>query len=139
MTFGTVLAVVGAGALVAGFGYAQFRERARHSQRRKRFDSRRSMSIDELYDTYFASPEVDRAMFEKVWSLVGKTVRIDPGLLRPTDRLKEELGPAPGFELSDEIEELGEELDELAQKRGVEIDADSVKSLGDVVLLLCGR
>lgn len=93
--------------------------------------------MKDIYDTAFSGAGVDYDAFVLLWGAVGEILRIDPGVLLPSDRFGVELAPPAGHELSDELEEVGELLEGLAKDKGVVLDPETVSTLRDAVTLLC--
>lgn len=132
-----MILLLGAAGIVAGLSYALVRERARVGGRRSRFQSRQSRSLSEIFQQEYVARGIDYDAFAALWTKMATTLHLDPGRLLPSDRFSVELAPPPGHELADELEEVGELLQDAASARGITLDPKEIEKIDDVVLLLC--
>lgn len=100
--------------------------------RRRKLGSRKSLSVDEVRQTYFAElAGVTTAQFESTWNEIGRLLRVDPGLLRPDDKLVDLAGPTRGVSLGTDVDRLDEWFqDRLADSgRAQQRPVESIREL----------
>jgi len=73
------------------------------------FRDRKPANIVEIYKKDVAKLNVSYDLFEKVISIVGQAFRVDPKLLRPSDKLRE-LYEADSWQLGEGIDQLNERI-----------------------------
>jgi hypothetical protein len=108
---------------------AWYAEHQRHQIKAARFSGRPRLSVDEIVQCYFESTDLPPRVIADVWKETAKTLRLDPGLLRPSDRFDRELTSVPGFPVEDEFLALDDKLDELGHKP----DESRISTLGEYV------
>jgi hypothetical protein len=133
--------VIGEVALAASvvIGIAVF---ARSLQKRRKknasvFGSRTPLSLPEIASRYYSEYSSERVA--EMWSSFGRCLRVDPRLLRPTDRLGVELAAVDFSEsLDDPLEDLEEYAQTVAKETSRTIDFSTVVTLDDLMRSLIG-
>jgi hypothetical protein len=88
--------------VAAGIGAALWEFLVRR-RRRLAFADRIDMSMDSLFEQYFASTGVQKSVVEHALAEIANAIDLPVGKLRPTDRFERELAPAQGWEYDDGI------------------------------------
>jgi hypothetical protein len=110
-------------------------ERERIASKRKRFELRPALEIDEIYERFFKD-KADYKRFVIHWAKISEILQLDPKLLLPTDRFDFELSRAEGFPMYDEIEDLEEYYRIEWSKIHPNQQAPRVDSLYDLIINL---
>lgn len=63
-----------------------------------RFENRSTVSLDNIYSTYFNNSQLDQDVVKNLWTEVAKTLHVSVGKLRPSDRFDKELRRAYWFD-----------------------------------------
>lgn len=101
------------------------------------FGSRTPLSMPEIASRYY--PEYSSERVAEVWTSVGRCLRVDPRLLRPTDRLGVELAVVDCSEsLDDPLEDLEEYAQTVAKEASRTIDLSTVVTLDALMRSLIG-
>lgn len=85
-----------------------WRTRGRLEKKRARIAQRERIPINAVYPAFFASSGLNEPKVTELWLEVARTLRVDPGKLRPSDRFDRELAPVPEANAVDELEDLAE-------------------------------
>jgi hypothetical protein len=83
---------------------------ARWMSKRSVLGGRKPIGLEEMHRQYAARADVSYELFERVFNTVGQAYRIDPELLRPSDKLKK-LYDLDSWELGEGTETLNERLE----------------------------
>lgn len=101
------------------------------------FGSRAPLSMPEIASRYY--PEYSSEKVAEMWTGFGRCLRVDPRLLRPTDRLGVELAAVDFSEsLDDPLEDLEEYAQTVAKETSRTIDLSTVVTLDDLMRSLIG-
>src|SRR6266850_1217206 len=92
------IVVVGGGTLI--WSILSRRSRA------KRFEDRDDVSLDSIFEKFFASRGLSKSVVFEAWREVASVLQLPPGKLRPSDRFDTELSPGKGWEYDDEIADI---------------------------------
>lgn len=94
-------------AVALAFGVLIWLFGKRADQRRAiRFDGRRQLSFDEIWDYYYSNSGLRRELVEEALRIIEKAIGVPIGKLRPDDRFSEQLAPERGWEMDDSLAEL---------------------------------
>ena len=105
--------------------------------RRKRFDYRPELNLDEIYREYFAAKKLPKDLTCELWKEVSETLRLPFGKLRPTDRFDQELAAPKGWEYDDEIVDLQWAAERRLKRIGGQADLSQIKTVADYIELFC--
>ena len=122
-------------AIIASVLYGVYRTISNQRKKRARFKGRESLSLDEIYSRFFSDYGLDKADVFKHWTTVAEILSLDPGRLRPEDRLRHELGPVPGDEFDDDLDFVWYHFHFLADDASIDLNAANVQTLEDLVVL----
>lgn len=93
--------------------------------------------MPEIASRYY--PEYSSEKVAEMWTGFGRCLRVDPRLLRPTDRLGVELAAVDFSEsLDDPLEDLEEYAQTVAKETSRTIDLSTVVTLDDLMRSLIG-
>jgi hypothetical protein len=106
-------------------------ERSRH---RRALAQRASMSVDEIYRTWYQRRQIDKTVFEELWTEVAQSLGESPNLLRPHDRFGKDVGRA-GI-TTDELDELHERAIRRLDNLGVQRDLSKVETVDEYIVAL---
>lgn len=67
------------------------------------FKNRPNLSLEDIYDQFFAESQLPQEIVAEVWQELANTLELPAGLLRPEDRFDRELAPQEGNEWDDPI------------------------------------
>jgi hypothetical protein len=99
----------------------------------QRFKGRERLSIKQVHDQFY--PAYDLAGFAELWTEVSSAAEVPPELIRPTDKLYEELGPVRGFEVASEMDDLEEALMRRCQHCHLDYRTVKVDTVDDYIKL----
>jgi hypothetical protein len=88
-----------------------------------------------LYAQYFSG--IDKTDFEFVWNEIAKHLYVNALQLRPDDRFDVELLPSSRF--LDPVDELYHFCGILAYERNIDLEQESMRTIGDLVIFLSRR
>ncbi len=112
-------------------------EGARLRERRKRFENRESMSLEEIFNQYYINSNINKLRFKRIWNDVADILQLDAQKLRPSDRFDTELAPVKGYHLEDEqLVDLEECIMMHCQKRNINMNQYKLDTLDDIIRLL---
>lgn len=99
--------------------------------------NRSSLTIDEIYEGFFKEKRIGFSEFCAIWLQIAKILKIEYGLLRPTDRFEFEI--ACDMKKSDRLEDLSEwaaiEMDKIPLRYQVHLcDMDDLSELVSVLV-----
>ncbi|HEV2452673.1 MAG TPA: hypothetical protein VGY98_00330 [Verrucomicrobiae bacterium] len=106
-------------------------------QRRKRFDARPDLDLDQIYNAFFSSKSLPKELVCELWKEVSGTLHVPSGKLRPTDRFDDELAAPKGWEYDDEIMDVHWAAERRLKRIGGQSDLSQVKTVGDYVEFFC--
>jgi hypothetical protein len=106
-------------------------------RRLRRFEGRDNLSLDEIYNQFFASTNLPKRLVLELWNEIAALLHVPPGKLRPLDRFDEELSSIKGWELDDETFELHWAAQQRLKKLSVDVDISSIVTLRDYVEFFC--
>jgi hypothetical protein len=119
----TVWAILGVVALlVLTAVLAALSERERRRLKISRFVARELVPVDRLIESLPGRTAFTGSSLVQCWKTAASVLKIDPRLLRPSDRFDHELAPVKGFPVEDELVELGELLQEVIDESGMTED-----------------
>ena len=107
-------------------------------KKRARFASRDNLSEDDLIAKFF-EPRMSRQIIIGVLEVVSKASDIPMGLLRPTDRFKDELAPERGWEFDDGISLLPLTLSKHFGGDPSDYDLTRHKTIEELIRVVCIR
>jgi len=110
-------------------------ERHVRNVRRQRFAHRQELSLEEIYEKYFASESLPKEKVIETWKRLAEHLEIPSGKLRPSDTFAEDLAPPKGWEFDDELYVILAELEKDLKRWNLQIDPDSIRTVGDYVKL----
>jgi len=100
-------------------------------QRLKRFEGRPDLSLDQIYDEFFARKNLPKELARELWNEVSASLHVPPGMLRPTDRFDEELAAPKGWEFDDDIVEVQWAAERRLKQSGTQADLSLIKTVGE--------
>jgi hypothetical protein len=101
--------------LLGGIGIWWFGEAA-DATRRKRFENRDEISLEEFMAGCEAGPALDCELVQWLTNELAAAIGIRPGQLRPNDRIDTELAPERGWEFDDSVYAV---IDSLVRRSGM--------------------
>jgi hypothetical protein len=120
--------------LMAMFGLVAYRvSKNRLPFKRERLSGRNSMSVNEIYNSFYSNSGLDRDKIIGLLNLVATTMKLDVDKLRPTDRFKEDLGPVKGYPIPDELEDLEEVVYMRCKELDIKRKQVNIKTLDDFI------
>ena len=128
------IAVIAAFAL-AGLGFAVRSVKTRRSL--SVLQEREALSDDEIYQRFYASSGLDKAIVIEIWHEVAHVLRVPAERLRPTDRFGKDVGAH--WITSEELDALGVLAQQRAKRQGLPIDLASIETVDDYVNKLAAR
>ena len=78
---------IGLGIVGLALGFTFLANKVEKDDRRRLVNDRPSLTDDELYRDFFADASLSIEAFSVAWKQIAKHLAIDPGKLRPSDRL----------------------------------------------------
>jgi len=111
--------------------------RRRLPEKRRRFDNREKIDSMTIYDKYYDDIGIDTNRFLDLWNKIGDVLKLDPGLLRPSDSFDNELKPVEGYFVEDELMDLQDYLKKEAKTRNISLNGVKLNTLDDVIKLFC--
>lgn len=119
---------------MAMFGLVAYRvSKNRLPFKRERLSGRNSMSVNEIYNSFYSNSGLDRDKIIGLLNLVATTMKLDVDKLRPTDRFKEDLGPVKGYPIPDELEDLEEVVYMRCKELDIKRKQVNIKTLDDFI------
>jgi hypothetical protein len=115
--------------VLAGIGIAVRWEKKR--QILAALKSRRNLTDDEIYEQYYASSSLGKAIVLELWHEVADALRTPAGFMRPTDRFGKEVGAY--WITSEELDVLGVAARQRANRQGIAIDMKLIRTIDDYV------
>jgi hypothetical protein len=106
-------------------------------ERLKRFESRPDLSVEQIYNDFFARENLPAELVSELWKEVAESLRLPPGRLRPTDRFDQELAAPKGWEHDDEILEVQWAAERRLKQCRTQADLSQIKTVGDYVEFFC--
>ena len=123
--------------ITIGIFYGIRYHRIRIAIKRKRFEDRESLAMNDIYQKFYSDSGLDKNHIIAQWLFVAKSLDLDPGLLRPTDKFKVELGPVKNYPCPSEFDDLEEEIG----RKTVELNYTSknlnFETLDDYIRFMC--
>ncbi len=113
--------------------WALVQDRRRRSAKRRRFADREPINLDEIYEIFYGTSDLERESVLYYWKEVAGLLTLDPRRLRPGDRLRGELGPIEGKEFEDEIEDLMDFLYLEDREKSIAYEASELCTLDDLI------
>lgn len=108
--------------------------------RRRRFDRRKDISLDEFLRDCGDPESFDRELVAELLGDISRAIGVPSGKLRAVDRFGAELAPEKGWEPDDAIYIVTDKwATRLARATGLSAPAGAVESLGDLVRKSCAR
>ncbi len=104
-------------------------------EKKKIFAKREPLSVDEIYERYYANSGVSKNKFGERWSEIANTLLIPSEKLRPSDSFGKELGPYRVID--DNLDELEKIAAKHIKEMKIKVDLSTVKTLDDYIQLLC--
>lgn len=102
----------------------------------KRFKTRRVLQVEEIRKFYF--PDLDEKEFDECWRLIGKTLLVHPGKLRPEDRFDDKLR-AVGEGAHSEYEDFDEFFFALAEEKGMKLSLEETPTIRLFIERMCSK
>ena len=137
MTFSEYLAIGSGGILGALLIWALTKDRRRIAEKRRRFANRQPIQPEDIYNVFYKDSGLDRELVDYYWKETARLLSLDPRLLRPEDTFERELGPIPGKEFEDEIEDLMDFLHLSSRERDIQYTPSELLSLDDLIKTFC--
>lgn len=134
MTIGGIALAVG-----AAVSYGIYWEVRRIGQKRDRFATREELSLDSIFANFYVDSGIDKTDFQYLWTNVARLLSLNAGKLRPEDRFDTELRPVLGKEISDEIEDVYDFLQNESEARKLQFEPRNYHTLDDVVRAFARR
>jgi hypothetical protein len=111
--------------------------RVPHRQKLKRFEGRSDLSLDQIYDDFFADKKLPKELACELWNEVSALLHVPRGKLRPTDRFDQELAAPTGWEYDDDIVEIQWAAERRLKQSGTQADFSQIKTVADYVEFFC--
>ena len=92
--------------------------------------------MEQLVAIYASDDAEARQELAQWWNKVASVLRIDAGLLRPSDRFDSELAPLAGFPIEDEIVALNDLIDDLGLSDQQKQQLSRLETFGELVSFL---
>lgn len=106
-------------------------------RRLERFSLRENLSLDSIYNQFFAANHLPKGLVLELWNEVASPLHLPPGKLRPTDRFDKELAPVEGWEFDDGTVEVHWLAQHRLKKYGVNVNIPGLQTLRDYVEFFC--
>ncbi|MBI3377423.1 MAG: hypothetical protein HY035_03330 [Nitrospirae bacterium] len=116
---------------------AHLLEAKRLPKKRQRFAERGKMDVRDIYYRFYADSGIEIHRFTNMWGKIAEILKLDPCLLRPTDRFDKELGPVEGHLVEDEIVDLEYVIRDEAKKVSLSFNNKKFGTLDDLIRYLC--
>ncbi len=123
-------------AIVVGVAVALVWEVQASKGRRRALKDRPELTVGEIYESYYADSSVSRDVVIKALEEISEELSVPLGKLRPQDRFDVELGPAPGWEYDDDVNELMARARRRLADSGLVRDAAPIRTVDDYVRLV---
>lgn len=132
----SVMWSVKVGAALVGLGVAivavRVWERQTSKSRRRTLQGRPDLTIDQIFECYYASTDVGLSVVREAFRDISETLDVPAGKLRPSDRFDVELGPTVGWEYDDVVNDL---VAHATQRLDALHDSTPVRTVDDYVRL----
>jgi len=100
---------------------------------KKNLADRDEIDVDAALSEYFSGEEIDLKDASEIWRLIAREYNVAPGLLRLTDRFDVELDPKRIMTCDDELAAIEMLITDTEHERGISVNRESIKSLGDCI------
>ncbi len=99
----------------------------------RRFENRPDITFDEFYSNFYKTSNLEKHLVEELLNHVAAELDLPVLKLLPTDRFDTELAPDKGWNWDSGHGILSIELQQLAKKKGQELDLKKIQTLDDYV------
>jgi hypothetical protein len=134
MSVGVALVI---GVLVVAIGVGAVWSFHASRSRRRPFRERPSLTLDEIYATFYAASSLDKEAVVRSWREIADTLHVPVGKLRPSDSFLDELSPVAGWEYDDGLAILSDRARRTLAKSGHDPEAIvQIKTVDEYIRLM---
>ena len=123
--------------IIVGIPYGNRYHKTRLAIKRKRFEGRESLAMDDIYNKFYSDSNLRKAQVIEEWLFVAESLDLDPSRLRPTDKFKGELGPVKGYYCPSEFDDLDEKVYIKKKEFNTASKKLSFDTLDDYIRFIC--